>query len=93
MAALARDGIEEETRQGTRAHGRNLTTKVTGEPGTAAPVARRALAVITTLSGGGGASSRAFTAAVPVPLVITVSTVTSACAVSLVTRVTGPGAG
>src|SRR5712691_2436819 len=66
---------------------------VTGDPGTGVPTARRALAVTTTLSGAGPAMRRTLTAAIPPLLVTTVSVVTSACAVSLVTRVTGPAMG
>src|SRR5690349_20104350 len=78
-------GVEEQLGQCASAHGRNLTTKVTGDPGTVVPTARRALAVTSTLSGTGPAINRSLTLA-------TVSAVTSVRAVSLVTSVTGPGA-
>src|SRR6266704_2856025 len=59
-------GVEEQLGQGTRggAHGRNLTTKVTGEPGTVSPTARRAIAATTTLSGIGAPRSRTWTNAI-----------------------------
>src|SRR5439155_11672366 len=87
--------IEEQPRKGARVHGRNLTTKVMGEPGTAVPMARRASAVTTALSGSGPARRRSFTTAMQV-VVVTVSLATGARAVSLVTRATlapppGPG--
>src|SRR6266542_1069309 len=88
-ARVALDGIEEHLDQRMGAHGWNLTTKVT-ESGTGVPTARRALAVTTTLSGTGPAMSRSLTLATPEAAVVTVSVVTSACAVSLVTSVTGP---
>src|SRR5207244_12895104 len=44
-------GVEEQLGQGSGAHGSNLTTKVTGDPGTAVPTARRPLAVTVTLPG------------------------------------------
>src|SRR5438046_3332884 len=57
--------VEEQLGQGAGAHGRNLTTKVTGEPGTVSPTARRASAATTTLSGTGAPRSRTWTNAIP----------------------------
>src|SRR3989442_9037783 len=72
------DGVEEEPRERARAHGWNLTKKVTGEPGTVSPMARRARAVTTMLSGSASASRRTFTKATPLAPVVTVSRVTRA---------------
>src|SRR5690349_2432855 len=85
-------GVEEQLGQCASAHGRNLTTKVTGDPGTVVPTARRALAVTSTLSGTGPAINRSLTLAIPMLPLAAVSAVTRACAVSLVTSVTGPAA-
>src|SRR5437667_10248104 len=64
---------------------------MTGAPAIRVPIARRALAVTTALSGSGPASRRSFTAAIPT-LVVTVSAATGARAVSLVTSATfAPG--
>src|SRR5256886_48507 len=86
-------GVEEQVGQGTRrsAHGRSLTRNVTGEPGNLTLTPRLALAVTITRSGRGPSINRNLTAASPRASVVTVSTVTSACAVSLVTSVTGAG--
>src|SRR5207247_2652721 len=65
VARILLHGIEEQPRQGARVHGRNLTTKVMGEPGTAVPIARRAAAVTTALSGSGPARRRSLTTAMP----------------------------
>src|SRR5438552_15936305 len=68
---------------------------MTGAPAIRVPIARRALAVTTALSGSGPASRRSFTAAIPT-LVVTVSAASGARAVSLVTSATfapGPGPG
>jgi len=67
-------GVEEQLGQGTGrgAHGWNLTTKVTGEPGTVSPTARRAIAFTTTLSGTDGPRSRTCTNANPDAPVVTV---------------------
>src|SRR5207245_11272720 len=90
VARVALDGVEEQTGERARAHGWNLTENVT-ESGTGVPTAGRALAVTTTLSGGEPPISRTFTQATPSVFVETVSTVSSACAVSLLTSVTPPG--
>src|SRR5256886_6011900 len=92
MPPVGLHGVEEQLGQGTgrTAHGRSLTRKVTGEPGRLALTPRLALAITTTPSGPAPAMSRTFTAASPRASVVTVSAVTSACAVSLVTSVTGP---
>src|SRR5437773_11540914 len=64
---------------------------MTGAPAIRVPIARRALAVTTALSGSGPASRRSFTAAIPT-LVVTVSAASGARAVSLVTSATfAPG--
>src|SRR2546429_7418321 len=64
---------------------------MTGAPAIRVPIARRALAVTTALSGSGPASRRSFTAAIPT-LVVTVSAAGGARAVSLVTSATfAPG--
>src|SRR5207253_10720114 len=78
MRPIGLHGVEEQLGQGTRggAHGRNLTTKVTGEPGTVSPTARRAIAATTTLSGTGAPRSRTWTNAMPDAPVATVSVVT-----------------
>src|SRR5207253_7550030 len=70
--------VQEQLGQGGGggAHGRNLTTKVTGEPGTVSPTARRAIAATTTLSGTGAPRSRTWTNAMPDAPVATVSVVT-----------------
>src|SRR5207302_9760298 len=82
---------EEQLGQGAGAHGTNRTVNRSGEPGRRALTPRLALAVTSTLAGAGPAMRRSRTAAMPRKSVVTVSIVTSACAVSLVTRVTGPG--
>src|SRR5205823_4066210 len=87
MAGVLLHRVEEQPRQGARDHGRNLTTNVTGEPATTVPIARRALAVTTALSGSGPSSRRSFTTAMPAA-VVTVSAATGARAVSLVTSAT-----
>src|SRR5947208_16192510 len=78
MVCVALRRVEKQLRQRTRrgAHGRNLTTKLTGEPGTVSPPARRAIACTTTLSGTGGPRSRTLTKAIPDAPVVTVSVVT-----------------
>src|SRR5882724_13721976 len=78
MRAVGLHRVEEQLGQGTGggAHGRNLTTKVTGEPGTVSPTARRANAATTTLSGTGAPRSRTWTNAIPDAPVATVSVVT-----------------
>src|SRR5207245_10590693 len=64
---------------------------MTGAPAIRVPIARRALAVTTALSGSGPASRRRFPAAIPA-LVVTVSAASGARAVSLVTSATfAPG--
>src|SRR5437867_11144868 len=92
MVCVALRRVEKQLRQGTRrgAHGRNLTTKVTGEPGTVPPRARRAVACTTTLSGTDGPRSRTSTNAIPDTPVVTVSVVTRLWDESFVTSVTGP---
>src|SRR2546425_4566975 len=75
------DRVEEQPCQGPLAHGRNRTTKLTGWLVTGVPMARRAPAVTTTLSGRGPAISRTFTVATPAGVVLTVCIVASACAV------------
>src|SRR3989441_12563216 len=75
MPPVGLHGVEEQLGQGTGAHGRNLTTKVAGEPGTVSPTARRAIASMTTLSGTGNPRSRTLTKANPAGLVVTVSVV------------------
>src|SRR6266568_514282 len=87
VARVAFDGGEEQLGQRARAHGWNLTTKVT-ESGTTVPTARRALATTTMLSGSEPLRRRTFTLAIPDALVVTVSTSTGACPLSVVTSVT-----
>src|SRR5690348_4838886 len=78
MRPIGLYGVEQQLgqRMGRGAHGRNLTTKVTGEPGTVSPTARRASAATTTLSGTGAPRSRTCTNAIPAAPVATVSAVT-----------------
>src|SRR5205085_2543822 len=91
MARVALHAGKEQLGEGAGAHDVNRTVNLTGEPGSRALTPRLALAVTSTLAGAGPAMRRSRTAAMPRTSVVTVSIVTSACAVSLVTRVTGPG--
>src|SRR3989442_1527003 len=93
MIRVAVHGVEKQLGQGTGrgAHGWNLTTKVTGEPGTVSPPARCAIAFTTTLSGTDGPRSRTLTKAMPVTPVVTVSVVTRVWVESFVTSKARPG--
>src|SRR5260370_1264443 len=91
VSGVALDGAEQQLGERARAHGRNLTTKVSGEPGTAVRTARRAVAVTSTVSGTGPRSKRTLTVAIPRAAVATVSTVSpEACAASRLTSLTEP---
>src|SRR3989442_3463240 len=92
MVRVAVHRVEKQLGQGTGRgpHGWNLTTNVTGGPGTVSPTARRAIAFTTTLSGTDGPMSRTCTNSNPDAPVVTVSVVTSAQVESSATSVTGP---
>src|SRR2546422_10096758 len=75
MPPVGLHGVEEQLGQGTGAHGRNLTTKVAGEPGTVSATARRAIASMTTLSGTRTTRSRPLAETNPAGVVLTGSVV------------------
>src|SRR6185503_14406711 len=85
--AKSLDGVEKQLGERARrssAHGRNSTTKVTGDPATTTPLARRATAVTTAESGADPVRMRTCTTATPtVPLAL-VRAVSLGCNVTAV---------
>src|SRR3989442_10649684 len=69
MIRVAVHGVEKQLGQGTGrgAHGWNLTTKVTGHPGTVSPPPPCAIAFTTTLSRTDGPRTPTLTKAIPGP--------------------------
>src|SRR5207237_1091442 len=82
MIGVALHAGEEQLGESPGAHEVNRTVNLTGEPGNRALTPRLALAVTSTLAGAGPAMRRSRTAAMPRTSVVTVSVVTSVCAVS-----------